>query len=155
MMAYGPPPPLPRPSFPDEHRRQITDALSQAEGRHTLKFGVDTNLVHEILINLFQGEGVYSYSGSPTVAFGNWVADVYGVNLGDRLTGRYYTSFTQAYDPITKVGKDDFWDQDYWLCRGHVARAAQPDVEPGNPLRNPERAVIAPSKHHNSVAGFG
>ena len=113
VMGYGPPPPLPRTSFPDEHRWQITDTLSHVTGRHTLKFGVDTNLVHEVLINLFQGEGVYSYSGAPAVAFGNWVADVYGVNLGDGLTGRHYTSFTQAYDPITKVGKDDFWDQDY------------------------------------------
>ena len=56
---------------------------------------------------------MYSYSASPAIAFGNWVADVYGVNLGDGLTGRHYTSFTQASDPITKVGKDDFWDRDY------------------------------------------
>jgi outer membrane receptor protein involved in Fe transport len=113
VMAYGPPPPLPRPSFPDEHRWQFADTLSLVKGRHALKFGVDVNLIHEVLINLFQGEGVYSYSGSPAVSFGNWVADVYGVNLGDGLTGRHYTSFTQASDPITKVGKDDFWDRDY------------------------------------------
>ncbi|MBV8906302.1 MAG: TonB-dependent receptor, partial [Acidobacteriia bacterium] len=113
VMAYGPPPPLPRPSFPDEHRWQFADTLSLVKGRHALKFGADVNLIHDVLVNLFQGEGVYSYSGAPAAAFGNWVADVYGVNLGDGLTGRHYTSFTQAYDPITKVGKDDFWDRDY------------------------------------------
>jgi len=113
VMAYGPPPPLPRPSFPDEHRWQFTDTLSMVKGRHAIKFGVDVNLVHDVLINLFQGEGVYSYTGPPGVAFGNWVADVYGVNLGDGLTGRHYTNFTQATDPITHVGKDDFYDKNY------------------------------------------
>jgi Carboxypeptidase regulatory-like domain/TonB dependent receptor/TonB-dependent Receptor Plug Domain len=113
VMAYGPPPPLPRPSFPDEHRWQFSDTLSVVKGRHALKFGVDVNLVHDVLINLFQGEGVYSYTGAPAVAFGNWVADVYDVNLGDGRTGKHYTSFTQATDPITHVGKDDFWDKNY------------------------------------------
>lgn len=113
VMAYGPPPPLPRPSFPDEHRWQIADTLSIVKGRHAIKFGVDVNLVHDVLINLFQGEGVYSYTGAPAVAFANWVADVYDVNLGDGKTGKHYTSFTQATDPITHVGKDDFWDKNY------------------------------------------
>ena len=112
VMAYGPPPPLPRTSFPDEHRWQVADTLSVVNGRHAFKFGVDVNFIHEVLINLFQGAGVYSYTGAPAVAFGNWVADVYGVNLNDGLTGRHYTSFTQATDPITHVGKDDFWDKD-------------------------------------------
>jgi hypothetical protein len=76
--------------------------MSVVKGRHAMKFGVDVNLVHDVLINLFQGEGVYSYTGAPTVAFGNWVADVYNVDLGDGRTGRHYTSFTQATDPITQ-----------------------------------------------------
>ena len=47
---------------------------------------VDVNVIHEVLINLFQGGGSYSYSGAG--AFGNWVADTVGANLGDGLTGR-------------------------------------------------------------------
>ena len=54
-------------------------------GHHTFKIGVDVNLIHELLINLFQGGGVYTYSGAN--AYSNWVADVAGVNLGDNLTG--------------------------------------------------------------------
>ncbi len=42
---------------------------------------MDVNAIHELLINLFQGGGVYTYSGS--AAFTNWVADVQGINLGD------------------------------------------------------------------------
>jgi len=111
--AYGMPNALPRPAFPDEHRLQFSDVLSKIQGTHTLKFGGDMNFVHELLINLFQGGGVYSYSGS--AAFSNWVADVAGVNLGDGLTGRHWSTFVQVNDPVTGVGKDDFYNNDYAL----------------------------------------
>ncbi len=110
-MAYGMPNALPRPAFPDEHRLQFSDVLSKSSGRHTFKMGADFNAVHELLINLFQGGGVYSYSGS--AAFNNWVADVTGVDLGDKLTGRHFSTFVQVTDPITGVGKDDFYDNDF------------------------------------------
>src|SRR5579872_4537616 len=110
VMAYGMPNALPRPAFPDEHRLQLNDVLSKTHGTHTFKAGLDLNFVHELLINLFQGGGVYSYSGSS--AFTNWVADVTGTNLGDGLTGRHFSTFVQVTDPITHVGKDDFYDKD-------------------------------------------
>ncbi len=102
---------LPRPAFPDEHRLQFTDILSKTHGTHTIKAGVDFNAVHELLINLFQGGGVYSYSGG--AAFTNWAADVMGISLGDGLNGRHFTSFVQVNDPVTHVGKDDFYDNDF------------------------------------------
>ncbi|MDP9050134.1 MAG: TonB-dependent receptor, partial [Acidobacteriota bacterium] len=49
----------------------------------------------------FQGDGVYVYSN-----FGNYVQDVFGVN-----GGAHYSSFSQTIDPITGVGKDDFWSK--------------------------------------------
>ena len=72
---------------------------------------MDVNAIHELLINLFQGGGVYSYSGGS--AFTNWVADVTGANLGDGLTGRHFTTFVQVTDPVTGVGKDDFYNNDF------------------------------------------
>ncbi|HLJ46891.1 MAG TPA: TonB-dependent receptor [Bryobacteraceae bacterium] len=111
VMAYGMPNALPRPAFPDEHRDQISDVFTSTHGTHTFKAGVDVNAIHELLINLFQGGGVYTYSG--TNAFPNWVADVTGTNLGDNLTGRHFTTFVQVNDPITHVGKDDFYDNDF------------------------------------------
>ncbi len=108
--AYGMPNALPRPAFPDEHRMQFTDIVSITHGTHTIKAGFDVNVIHELLINLFQGGGVYSYSG--TTAFTNWAADVMGINLGDGLTGRHFATFVQVQDPITGVGKDDFYDND-------------------------------------------
>ena len=113
VMAYGMPNALPRPAFPDEHRLQFTDTVSKSLGKHQLKAGVDVNRIHELLINLFQGGGVYSYSGAPATAFGNWVADIYGISLNNgHAIGQNYSSFAQVTDPITGVGKDDFYDTD-------------------------------------------
>lgn len=132
VQAYGMPNALPRLAFPDEHRWQAADTISKVWGRHIFKAGVDVNLIHEYLANLFQGGGVYSYAAlnnqcaDPTVqgitpcsatannvvsgtqaAFNNWVQDVFGVN-----GGRHYSSFAQVNDPITHIGADDFWNKD-------------------------------------------
>jgi hypothetical protein len=113
FINYGMPNALPRPAFPDEHRLQFTDVLSKTRGTHTMKFGGDLNFVHDLLINLFQGGGVYTYSGANN--FGNWVADVTGTNLNDGLTGRHWSTFVQVNDPVTGVGRDDFYNNDYAL----------------------------------------
>ena len=112
-MAYGEPSQLPRGQFPDEHRNQIADTLSLTRERHQIKMGFDLNFIHEGIQNLFYGDGSYSYTGAATSAFDNWVLDVFGINTGDGLTGRHYQSFTQVNDPITHVGRDNFWDNDY------------------------------------------
>jgi hypothetical protein len=109
-MNYGLPNALPRPAFPDEHRLQFSDVVSLNRGHHTFKMGADVSPIHELLINLFQGGGVYTYSGANN--YSNWVADVAGINLGDNLTGRHFTTFVQVTDPVTGVGKDDFYDTD-------------------------------------------
>jgi len=111
FMNYGMPNALPRPAFPNEHRLQFADVLSANYGKHTIKAGVDVSAIHEVLINLFSGGGVYAYNGA--AAFQNWAADVMGINLGDGFTGRHYSTFLQVTDPVTGVGKDDFYDQDF------------------------------------------
>ena len=42
----------------------MTDVLSTTHGRHTFKTGFDVNLIHEVMINLFHGGGVYAYNGA-------------------------------------------------------------------------------------------
>jgi hypothetical protein len=114
VMGYGETSALPRGAFPDEHRYQIADIFSKTQGRHDLKFGIDFSFIHEYLANLFQGDGSYSYSfeGTPAGNLADWMLDVYGVNTGDVLAGRHYSSFTQVNDPITHIGADDFWNKD-------------------------------------------
>jgi len=122
IASYGETSALPRPAFPDEHRNQISDNLSIVKGTHLLKMGVDLNFIHELLINLFQGDGNYSYNATTAFAgcpaganatFCRWVADAVGANVGDASTGKHYSSFTQVNDPITHVGKDDFYNNDF------------------------------------------
>lgn len=127
ITAYGETSALPRPAFPDEHRYQVSDSFSYIRGKHIFKFGADFNFIHELLINLFQGDGNYNYSSPALPAsvgagclatavqrtFCGWAADTLGLDLGDGLLRKHYVTFTQVNDPITGVGKDDFYDDDY------------------------------------------
>ncbi|WP_353068394.1 TonB-dependent receptor [Tunturibacter empetritectus] len=107
VAAYGETSALPRGAFPDEHRIQITDIYSTIFGKHSVKLGVDVNLIHEQIANLFGGDGSFTYStGTVEAEFANWIQDVYQVN-----GGRHYSSFSQTTDPITGIGADDFWNK--------------------------------------------
>ncbi|MBS1814477.1 MAG: TonB-dependent receptor [Acidobacteria bacterium] len=114
-ITYGMPNALPRTAEPDEHRFQFTDVFSTVRGRHSLKVGGDINIVHEVMINLFQGGGVYSYNGKDvTTNFGNWASDVFHGVAGntDPYAGYRFTSLVQTTDilnPSAKAGLDDFW----------------------------------------------
>ncbi len=119
--TYGMPNALPRTAEPDEHRWQFTDVFSKVRDRHTLKFGGDINLVHEVMINLFQGGGIYSYSGTNTTTnFQSWAADAFAGQPGDvdPFAGSHYTTFVQTIDKQNTVasgraGADDFWMKMY------------------------------------------
>jgi hypothetical protein len=119
--TYGMPNALPRLAEPDEHRLQFTDVFSKVWNKHTLKFGGDINVVHEIMINLYQGGGLYNYSGTNvTVNFQSWAADAFAGKASDTDTyaGSHYTSFVQTIDQVNSVasgrsGADDFWMKMY------------------------------------------
>jgi hypothetical protein len=116
VVTFGMPNALPRVAEPDEHRIQFTDVFSTTKGRHSLKFGGDVNLVHEVMINLFQGGGIYSYGDSTTLLnFQDWIQDAYAGQPGDTdpYAGYHYNTFVQTIDKVnttpTTEGKDDFW----------------------------------------------
>ena len=138
FFGYGLRNALPRPAFPDEHRLQFVDSVSWVHGSHALKFGLDVSPVHELLIDLFNGGGVYSYTSTDTsatteeAALQAWVADLYqlplnidtlinhtacfGAGVVDNCVGRHYTNYQQAIDvvnPAAVAGKDDFYDVHY------------------------------------------
>ncbi len=132
LETYGMPNALPRLAEPDEHRYQITDVFSSQKGRHTFKFGGDANIVHEVMINLFQGGGIYSYSGTPVQAFQNWAVDAFRGQDGNTASnqGTHYSTFVQTIDainPLSHAGADDFYMQMYdgfaednWKFRSHL-----------------------------------
>jgi hypothetical protein len=115
IVTFGMPNALPRIAEPDEHRIQFTDVFSMTHGRHTFKFGGDYNNVHEVMINLFQGGGIYSYSGTNNnVNFQSYLEDAFAGQAGDTdpFAGYHYTTFVQTIDVVNTVagtqGKDDF-----------------------------------------------
>jgi Carboxypeptidase regulatory-like domain/TonB dependent receptor len=120
VVTFGMPNALPRVAEPDEHRIQFTDVFSSTKGRHTWKAGGDVNLVHEVMINLFQGGGVYGYADTTnTAAFQDWIKDAFVGQPGDTdpYAGYHYNTFVQTIDKVNTVagtqGKDDFWMKMY------------------------------------------
>lgn len=116
VVSYGMVNALPRVAEPDEHRIQGSDVFSKEWGRHDLKFGGDVNNVHEVMINLYQGGGLYSYGEStPAANFQDWIRDAFQGQGGDTdpYAGFHYSTFVQTVDVVnTKPGtqgKDDFY----------------------------------------------
>jgi hypothetical protein len=114
--TFGMPNALPRAAEPDEHRIQISDVFSTTKGRHTLKFGGDVNIVHELMINLYQGGGLYSYGDSTNLLnFQDWIQDAFAGQSGDTdpYAGYHYNTLIQTVDKVNTApgtqGKDDFW----------------------------------------------
>ncbi len=116
VVTFGMPNALPRVAEPDEHRIQFTDVFSTVKGHHTFKFGGDVNIIHEIMINLFQGGGIYGYGDANTLLnFQDWIQDAFAGQAGDTdpFAGYHYNTFVQTIDKVNTVagtqGKDDFW----------------------------------------------
>jgi len=116
VVTFGMPNALPRVAEPDEHRIQFTDVFSTVKGHHTFKFGGDVNIVHEVMINLFQGGGIYSYGDANTLLnFQDWIQDAFQGQPGDTdpYAGYHYNTFVQTIDKVNTAagtqGKDDFW----------------------------------------------
>ncbi len=109
---------LERAAYPDEHRNQVTDNMSVAHGKHLTKFGIDYNHVNDLMSNLYQGGGSYSYS---TLA--DWVSDysawaasptspaklcTYTPRGGTPMSVGCYGSFYQAFGPMSfRFATDD------------------------------------------------
>ena len=120
VVTFGMPNALPRIAEPDEHRIQFTDVFSKELGRQSLKFGGDVNIVHEVMINLFQGGGIYSYGdANPALNFQDWIQDAFQGQGGDTdpYAGFHYNTFVQTVDAVNTApgtqGKDDFWMKMY------------------------------------------
>lgn len=96
---------LERAAYPDERRTQISDTVIWTHGNHTIKYGFDWTRVNDNTSNLFEGFGVYSYSGSGNGALLSFASDFYAPNSCGATattvgTSQCYTSFTQAFGPL-------------------------------------------------------
>ena len=103
-VTFGTPNFLPRAAFPDETRYQFADTMTITSGNHTVKFGVDINHVNDVLDNLFDGNGAYSYNNISDFIIDdvNSRSPIPGVRCvrSTRTAGKCYTSsFSQAFGP--------------------------------------------------------
>lgn len=103
-VTFGTPNFLPRAAFPDETRYQFADTMTFTGGNHTLKFGFDINRVNDVLDNLFDGNGAFSYNNINDFIIDdvNSRSPIPGVGCvrSTRTAGKCYTSnFSQAFGP--------------------------------------------------------
>lgn len=83
---------LNRAALPDERRWQIADTVDWQKGNHDLRFGVDYIHTYDLISNLYNQFGGYTYSGNQ--ALGNYISDLYLSTLGQNA--QHYNSFNQG-----------------------------------------------------------
>ena len=113
IATYGENYALPRTAEPDEHRIQIADTLSVSRGRHTIKTGIRCEHHPRSDDQPVQRHGpiqLHRIGARRPSTTGCWIST--GSTPATGLTGKHWTSFTQVNDPVTHVGKDDFWEKD-------------------------------------------
>ena len=118
--------------------------FSTTHGKHTFKFGGDVNLVHEVMINLFQGGGIYSYGEST-----NCSTSRIGFGRLCRPGGRYRSlrrlplqqpgaDRRPGEQGSRNAGQGRLLDEDVGrLCRGHLEGHAKLYRDGGRALRHP------------------
>ncbi len=110
FFQFGTPQFLNRAALPDERRWQLSDTFVWIHGNHQIKFGEDYLHTYDLISNLYNQYGGFSYSGNQ--ALGNFIADQYlSQNPIAGKQAKNYTYFTQG------VGLPgiDFTTSDYAL----------------------------------------
>ncbi len=120
-IGFGMPNFLPRFAYPHEQRYELLDAITYYRGGHNIKTGVDLNYVKENLKNLFNGGGVYSYTGFNTMALDCPKGSSGCVPASTAPVGQHYSTYAQAFD-LNGLGGElafnqlnsNFYIQDSW-----------------------------------------
>jgi hypothetical protein len=86
-----------RYALPDERRLQLKDDVSFSHGKHTVKWGVDYNIVSDYINNLYNGYGTYDY---------DWAYNF----IGD------YLHYTTGLGGAAYAGGDAFRDDSAPAC---------------------------------------
>jgi hypothetical protein len=95
FFQFGTPQFLNRAALPDERRWQLADTVEWIHGNHDFKFGEDYIHTNDLVSNLYNQFGGYTYSGSTPL--GDYFADLYlSGNPTAGHTAENYTYFNQG-----------------------------------------------------------
>jgi len=75
FFQFGTPQFLNRAALPDERRWQLSDTVDWIHGRHDFKFGEDYLHTYDLISNLYNQYGGFTYSGSTPI--GNYISDLF------------------------------------------------------------------------------
>jgi outer membrane receptor protein involved in Fe transport len=159
FFQIGTPQFLLRAAYPDERRWQFSDTLNWIHGNHSFKFGGDYVHTYDLLSNLYNQFGGYTYSGNTTL--GNYISDLYlSGNAGTAAKAAHYTYFNQGAGlaglPFT-TGDYSLFAQDEWKATRRLSLTLgirwEYESFPGPQLANP--AVPQTSKLNDMKTNFG
>ena len=159
FFQIGTPQFLLRGAYPDERRWQISDTVNWLHGNHSFKFGGDYVHTYDLLSNLYNQFGGYTYSGNTTL--GNYISDLYlAGNAGTASKAAHYTYFNQGAGlaglPFT-TGDYSLFAQDEWKATRRLSLTLgirwEYESFPGPQLANP--AVPQTSKLNDPKTNFG
>jgi hypothetical protein len=159
FFQIGTPQFLLRAAYPDERRWQFSDTLNWIHGNHSFKFGGDYVHTYDLLSNLYNQFGGYTYSGNTTL--GNYISDLYlSGNAGTASKAAHYTYFNQGAGlaglPFT-TGDYSLFAQDEWKATRHLSLTLgirwEYESFPAQQLANP--ALPQTSKLNDMKTNFG
>ncbi|WP_446745112.1 TonB-dependent receptor domain-containing protein [Silvibacterium acidisoli] len=156
FFQFGTPQFLERASYPDERRWQIADSVEWIRGNHDFKFGEDYIHTYDLLSNLYNQYGGYSYSGNTLL--GNYISDLYlSQNPVAGKTAQHFLNYTQGAGlPGLQMTTNDYaaFVQDQWKVsrRLSVTLGIRWDYESFPSAQLPNALLPQTSKLNSSAA---
>jgi Carboxypeptidase regulatory-like domain/TonB dependent receptor len=159
FFQIGTPQFLLRGAYPDERRWQISDTVNWIRGNHSFKFGGDYVHTYDLLSNLYNQFGGYTYSGNTTL--GNYISDAYlAGDAGTAAKAAHYTYFNQGGGLpgiAFTTGDYSLFAQDEWKATRRLSLTLgirwEYESFPGPQLAN--AAVPQTSKLNDLKTNFG
>ena len=164
FFQFGTPQFLLRGAYPDERRWQISDTVNWVRGNHNLKFGGDYVHTYDLLSNLYNQFGGYTYSGNTTL--GNYIADQYLANNPATVAkADHYTYFNQGSGlPGLQMTTGDYslFAQDEWKASRRLSLTlglrweyeSYPSAQLANPLLPQTSKLNDPKTNFGPRVGF-
>jgi outer membrane receptor protein involved in Fe transport len=158
FFQFGTPQFLERAAYPDERRWQLADTVEWLDGNHDFKFGEDYVHTYDLLSNLYNQYGGFTYSGSTPI--GAYLSDLYlSTHPIPGKTAENYTYFNQGAGlPGLQMTTGDyaFFAQDEWKVRPRLSLTlgVRWDYEQFPSAQLPNSLLAQTSKLNDSKANF-